>query len=999
MPKALLYTFIVFFSCFSSLAFAQCDLPSPYEGNTGANMTVMLTPTFISSLNISEENAFIVAISTDGLVIGSVFLYDVSQISLPVWGDDSYTTEIDGALANEPISFQLVNGTDLFNVEMPVSVLYVTDGLSEQTTAPTVINGCPTLGCMDAGATNYNELVTVDDYSCTYSTPIEYQLSTGWNIVGFTACEITPIEEAVNNALGNSAGISNTFQIIKDVRGKFWHSSLGEYSALTQLTPGEGYMMYVNGETTTVQFSAQYCNDITYQLNSGWNMVAFTGDENSDNNLVSSMDNALGNSAGVANTIEIIKNASGQFWLPVFSMLSNFTPGEAYMMYVIGEPTTVSFTDNSTQIFENNPAEEFVLPITDNNMSVLFPAGTLNDFIGEQVYATINGQVVSENSTINEDGSAGITIVGQDYQCDCFLAQTGDIPIFVIENENETIYFNSTQLNYSSNSVSLIDNIYFYGNCDICSNPAYGCTDPYALNFDSSLIDDGSCIDVVYGCLNSNSFNYNPSANVDDNFCFPFITGCLDVTAYNYLIPTGNTQLDVNTQDNSCIYSGCTDSTSINYSSYASVDDGTCIPVFLGCTDSLADSFNPMANTENGTCVYIGCTNPTAVNFDPQANFDNQVCIVFGCMQENATNYNTEATVEDSSCIYGVIEGCTNTNSCNYNEFANLDDGTCSGLTGCLDNSYIEYSSIAECNNQELCVTTLETNSIWESLYYYAIDSAASSFAIDEWEDSLLLSQTILYYDAYLAYVLDSINYNYELQFAQQNQMYLDSIAFYFAIDALEDSITLANTIQNEAYLTYVLDSTIYNYELQLALQNQLYLDSIHQVYNDTDSLILYNNYLLDELTYWSSSILINLVQGWNIIGYTSKEPQDVVATLQGIEGIILIVKNNAAEVYWPEFGFNGIGNLIPGQGYQIKVSEEYIGFTYPDVNGERIELTPTVPQWAIDIQVVLHPNDIRTLVKVVNMLGQEVNPETQSMGTILLYLYNDATVEKMMTK
>ena len=867
IPKALLYILLVSFSCFSSLAFPQCDLPSPYDGNTGANMTVMLTPTFISSLNISEENAFIVAISTDGLVIGSVFLYDVSQISLPVWGDDSYTTEIDGALANEPISFQLVNGTDLYNVEMPVSVLYVTDGLSEQTTAPTVINGCPTLGCMDAGATNYNELATVDDYSCTYSTPIEYQLSTGWNIVGFTACEITPIEEAVNNALGNSAGISNTFQIIKDVRGKFWHSSLGEYSALTQLTPGEGYMMYVNGETTTVQFSAQYCNDITYQLNSGWNMVAFTGDENSDNNLVSSMNNALGNSAGIDNAFWVIKNVQGQFWSPQYSMLTNLTPGEAYMMYVHeGQGTTVSFTENSTQIFENNPGEVFDLPTTDNNMSVVFPEGTLSEFGGYELkayavkyfYAGITDEILgvppidslivptSNTHVINEDGSAGIPVIGNDNFLNFDIAQPGDLIRFKILLEGEaSILINlSPPIIYAANSIKIIGEY------------------PYISDF------------LVEG-----------------------------------------------------------------------------MPVEFGCIDESYLEFNASANIDNGSCEII------------------------------------------------MEEGCTDIVACNYNEFANLDDGTCSGLIGCLDNSYIEYSSIAECNNQELCVTTLETNSIWESLYYYAIDSAASSFAIDEWEDSLLLAQTILYYDAYLAYVLDSINYNYELQLAQQNQMYLDSTAFYFAIDALEDSITLANTIQNEAYLTYVLDSTIYNYELQLALQNQLYLDSIHQVYNDIDSLILYNNYLLDELTYWSSSILINLVQGWNIIGYTSKEPQDVVATLQGIEGIILIVKNNAAEVYWPEFGFNGIGNLIPGQGYQIKVSEEYIGFTYPDVNGERIELTPTVPQWAIDIQVDLHPNDIRTLVKVVNMLGQEVNPETQSMGTILLYLYNDATVEKMMTK
>ena len=100
-----------------------------------------------------------------------------------------------------------------------------------------------------------------------------------------------------------------------------------------------------------------------------------------------------------------------------------------------------------------------------------------------------------------------------------------------------------------------------------------------------------------------------------------------------------------------------------------------------------------------------------------------------------------------------------------------------------------------------------------------------------------------------------------------------------------------------------------------------------------------------------------------------------------------------------PEYGFNSIGDLIPGQGYQIKLTESYFDFSYPDTDGQRFELTPTVPQWVIDMEVDLHPNDIRTLVKVVNILGQEVDPERESKGTVLIYLYNDATVEKKIVK
>ena len=145
--------------------------------------------------------------------------------------------------------------------------------------------------------------------------------------------------------------------------------------------------------------------------------------------------------------------------------------------------------------------------------------------------------------------------------------------------------------------------------------------------------------------------------------------------------------------------------------------------------------------------------------------------------------------------------------------------------------------------------------------------------------------------------------------------------------------------------------------------------------------------------------IPIELSEGWNMFGYICYEPIDVALSFTSIEEKIVIVKDNDGNVYMPEFGFNGIGDLIPGQGYQVKVEEAYEGFYFPDVDGQRFDLVPTVPQWAINMQVESHPNDIRTLVRVVNMLGQEVNPKTEPKGTVLLYLYNDATVEKKLTK
>lgn len=78
-------------------------------------------------------------------------------------------------------------------------------------------------------------------------------------------------------------------------------------------------------------------------------------------------------------------------------------------------------------------------------------------------------------------------------------------------------------------------------------------------------------------------------------------------------------------------------------------------------------------------------------------------------------------------------------------------------------------------------------------------------------------------------------------------------------------------------------------------------------------------------------TVTIDFVEGWNIIGYPLPFEQDVSDTFADTiyNDKILLIKNNAARVYWPEFGFNGIGNWAPGQGYQVKTSEAF-SFNFP---------------------------------------------------------------------
>ncbi|MCF8372133.1 MAG: LamG domain-containing protein [Bacteroidales bacterium] len=65
----------------------------------------------------------------------------------------------------------------------------------------------------------------------------------------------------------------------------------------------------------------------------------------------------------------------------------------------------------------------------------------------------------------------------------------------------------------------------------------------------------------------------------------------------------------------------------------------------------------------------------------------------------------------------------------------------------------------------------------------------------------------------------------------------------------------------------------------------------------------------------------IPLPQGWSIIGYLRESPLSVATVFSSISSSVHIVKNGSGQVYWPTYGLNLIGNMQPGQGYQIKMN------------------------------------------------------------------------------
>lgn len=185
---------------------------------------------------------------------------------------------------------------------------------------------------------NMFEMIT--EITFQLGTPISYQLSAGWNMVGYVGtADNNGIVNQMNAALGTS-DIQSTFQVIKNVKGRFWSSS---FAQINEFIPGEGYMMYVIGTPTTLNFqSSGYISGIDYPLSSGWNMVAYTGDVDSNADIVTSIGNALP-SGTAAEKFQVIKNVKGRFWSSSFAQINTFVPGEAYMMYVLGGDTSLNF--------------------------------------------------------------------------------------------------------------------------------------------------------------------------------------------------------------------------------------------------------------------------------------------------------------------------------------------------------------------------------------------------------------------------------------------------------------------------------------------------------------------------------------------------------------------------------------------------------------------------------------------------------------------------------
>jgi hypothetical protein len=204
----------------------------------------------------------------------------------------------------------------------------------------------------------------------------------------------------------------------------------------------------------------------------------------------------------------------------------------------------------------------------------------------------------------------------------------------------------------------------------------YGCMDTGSFNYNPlATIDTGGCIPKVYGCTDTGSINYNPLANTNNGSCIAKVYGIMDTSCLNFN-PLANVTSGVCTAK---VY-GIMDTSCFNYNSHANVNSGACTPKVYGITDTSCFNYNSLANVNSGVCTpkVYGITDTSCFNYNSHANVSSGVCTpkVYGITDTSCFNYNSRANTNSGVCtpkIYGV----TDTACLNYDSTANVNSGVC----------------------------------------------------------------------------------------------------------------------------------------------------------------------------------------------------------------------------------------------------------------------------------------------------------------------------------
>lgn len=142
-----------------------------------------------------------------------------------------------------------------------------------------------------------------------------------------------------------------------------------------------------------------------------------------------------------------------------------------------------------------------------------------------------------------------------------------------------------------------------------------------------------------------------------------------------------------------------------------------------------------------------------------------------------------------------------------------------------------------------------------------------------------------------------------------------------------------------------------------------------------------------------SASNAIAMTAGWNHLAYVRPNGMPIVNALSEIASQVNIVKDASGRVYYPAYGIDEIGDMIPGQGYKIHLKTN-ASFSYPASSTKSSSVSnPPLAVESSGLMVVEAPDLADgTVVTVSSTRGVEAGQSVVVGGRAMVFLRGDDT-------
>ena len=350
----------------------------------------------------------------------------------------------------------------------------------------------------------------------------------------------------------------------------------------------------------------------------------------------------------------------------------------------------------------------------------------------------------------------------------------------------------------------------------------------------------------------------------------------------------------------------CTDSGADNYDPLANTDDGSCFTTILGCTDSGADNYDPLANTDDGSCftTILGCTDSGADNYDPLANTDDGSCmssspwdvIDTDCNMTVLLPENLDITIEDEDLSTSIWIGVTNGSG---------DVVGTSLYTPGEVNAIAVWGSEGEIpgmdDGETLNWIVMNNGEVLSANVSYFIGDGTYNCNTMAGISSLTASSVVTQ-DISL-----DIGWNIWSTYVDPEDPNMASM--------LQEIVGVTIICKDENGAVYWPGFGLNNIGDHTPSEG-------YQIKMANNALLSVTGQMIDP------NMTFNLEEGWGIIGYVKPQPSDAVDMMFPVVEDLIIMKDENGLVYWPAFGLNSIGNMEPGEGYQVKMFNDVM-FSY----------------------------------------------------------------------